>query len=108
VDRQGPDTRSQRPQCGILRRQGARPLALRDRHVGPHGAALSPGKARRRQFFIHESIIGSLFKGRIEGRTKVDGIDAIIPSIEGWAHITGINTIFLDDRDPCVKGFQVN
>jgi 4-hydroxyproline epimerase len=58
--------------------------------------------------FVHESIIGSLFKGRIEGRTKVGGLDAIIPSIEGWARITGLNTIFLDDRDPYVKGFQVN
>jgi 4-hydroxyproline epimerase len=58
--------------------------------------------------FVHESIIGSIFTGRIEGRAKVGGIDAIIPSIEGWARITGINTIFLDDRDPYVKGFQVN
>jgi 4-hydroxyproline epimerase len=66
------------------------------------------GRLGEDSIFIHESIIGSLFKGRIEGRTKVDGIDAIIPSIEGWAHITGINTIFLDDRDPYVKGFQVN
>jgi 4-hydroxyproline epimerase len=58
--------------------------------------------------FVHESIIGSIFTGRIEGRTNVAGLDAIIPSIEGWARITGLNTIFLDDRDPYVKGFQVN
>ncbi|MGE3874267.1 MAG: 4-hydroxyproline epimerase [Parvibaculaceae bacterium] len=58
--------------------------------------------------FVHESIIGSTFTGRIEGKAKVGPIDAIIPSIEGWARITGMNTIFLDDRDPYVKGFQVN
>lgn len=58
--------------------------------------------------FVHESIIGSAFTGRIEGRTKVGNIDAIIPSIEGWARVTGMNTIFLDDRDPYAKGFQVN
>ncbi len=57
--------------------------------------------------FVHESIIGSTFTGRIEGRAKVGGFDAIIPSIEGWARITGFNTIFLDDRDPYVEGFQV-
>src|SRR5262249_24683978 len=57
--------------------------------------------------FVHESIIGSIFKGRSEGRTKVCDRDAIIPSIEGWACITGLNTIFLDDHDPYVKGFQV-
>jgi 4-hydroxyproline epimerase len=38
----------------------------------------------------------------------VGAIDAIIPSIEGWARITGMNTIFLDDRDPYARGFQVN
>jgi 4-hydroxyproline epimerase len=57
--------------------------------------------------FVHESIIGSLFTGRIEGRAKVGGRDAIIPSIEGWARVTGFNTIFVDDRDPFAHGFQV-
>jgi 4-hydroxyproline epimerase len=65
------------------------------------------GRLDEKDVFVHESIIGSTFKGRIEGRAKVGGIDAIIPSIEGWARITGLNTIFLDDRDPYVKGFQV-
>lgn len=65
------------------------------------------GRLGDKDIFVHESIIGSTFKGRIEGRAKVGGLDAIIPSIEGWARITGFNTIFLDDRDPYVKGFQV-
>ena len=57
--------------------------------------------------FVHESIIGSLFTGRIEGRARVGDRDAIIPSIEGWARVTGFNTIFVDDRDPFAHGFQV-
>jgi 4-hydroxyproline epimerase len=57
--------------------------------------------------FIHESFIGSKFTGRIEEITEIDGKPAIIPSIEGWAVITGYNTIFLDDEDPYVHGFQV-
>ncbi len=57
--------------------------------------------------FVHESIIGSLFRGRIEGRAKVGNYEAIIPSIEGWAHVTGLNTIFIDDRDPYARGFQL-
>ena len=64
--------------------------------------ALTEGEA-----FVHESIIGSLFTGRIEGRAKVGDRDAIIPSIEGWARVTGFNTIFIDDRDPFAHGFQV-
>lgn len=57
--------------------------------------------------FVHESIIGSTFTGRIEGRTNVGKIPAIIPSIEGWAKVTGYATIFLDDDDPFYKGFSV-
>ena len=57
--------------------------------------------------FVHESIIGSLFHGRVEEKTKVGGYDAVVPSIAGQAWITGHNTIFLDDRDPFVKGFSV-
>ena len=34
-------------------------------------------------------------------------VDAIIPSIEGWARVTGFNTITIDDRDPFAHGFQV-
>ncbi|WP_404405766.1 4-hydroxyproline epimerase [Pelagibacterium halotolerans] len=57
--------------------------------------------------FIHESIIGSLFRGRIEGVAKVGDFDAIIPSVGGWARMTGYNTIFVDPRDPYAHGFVV-
>jgi 4-hydroxyproline epimerase len=57
--------------------------------------------------FVHESIIGSLFRGRVEEKTTVGEKEAIIPSIEGWAKITGFNTIFIDDDDPYAHGFQV-
>lgn len=57
--------------------------------------------------FIHESIIGSLFNGRVESATTVAGKPAIIPSIAGWARMTGYNTIFIDDRDPFAHGFVV-
>lgn len=63
---------------------------------------LSPGDA-----FVHESIIGSLFRGRVEAALTVAGRPAIVPSIAGWARVTGINTIFIDDRDPFAKGFVV-
>lgn len=57
--------------------------------------------------FVHESIIGSKFIGRIEEETEFDGVKAIIPSIEGWARIHGYNTIIIDDEDPYAHGFQV-
>ncbi|QFR34439.1 4-hydroxyproline epimerase [Ancylobacter sp. TS-1] len=70
-----------------------------------HLAAL--GKLKVGDDFVHESIIGSLFKGRVEATVKVGERDAIIPSIGGWARMTGYNTIFIDDRDPFAHGFVV-
>ena len=65
------------------------------------------GKLKKGDEFIHESIIGSKFIGRIEEETTLDGKKAIIPSIEGWAMIHGFNHIILDDDDPYMQGFQV-
>jgi 4-hydroxyproline epimerase len=66
------------------------------------------GELKVGESFVHESIIGSLFVGRVESATKVGPYDAIVPSIAGQAWITGDTPIFLDDRDPFVKGFTVN
>ncbi len=58
--------------------------------------------------FVHESIIGSLFDGRVEAITRVGNQPAIVPSIAGWARQHGVNTITVDDRDPFALGFQVS
>ncbi len=65
------------------------------------------GRLKMGDEFIHESIIGSTFTGRIETETTVNGQPAIVPSIEGWARVTGYNTIIIDDDDPYAHGFQV-
>ena len=66
------------------------------------------GKLVEGMEFIHESIIGSTFIGRIEGRAQVGEFSAILPSIEGWARIYGENAITIDtDDDPYALGFQV-
>lgn len=65
------------------------------------------GKLKKGDTFVHESYIGSLFTGRVEEETTVGGKKAIVPSIEGWAKVTGFNTIFIDDDDPYAHGFQV-
>ncbi len=65
------------------------------------------GKLQVGDTFVHESIIGSLFHGRVEAAAKVGNHEGIIPSIQGWARMTGLNTIFIDERDPYSHGFQV-
>ena len=63
------------------------------------------GQLQIGESFVHESIIGTEFKGLALERVKVGGFDGIRPSVEGWARITGHNTIFVDDRDPLRNGF---
>ncbi|MDG5490320.1 4-hydroxyproline epimerase [Psychroserpens sp. SPM9] len=58
--------------------------------------------------FIHESFIGSKFIGRVEEEATLNGLQAIIPSIQGWAKVYGHNTITIDpEDDPYAYGFQV-
>ncbi len=57
------------------------------------------------QPFVHESIIGSLFTGCPVETTRVGDRDGIVPTVEGWARITGFNTLIIDPRDPYAHGF---
>jgi 4-hydroxyproline epimerase len=65
------------------------------------------GDLKLGQEFVHESIIGSKFIGRVEQEVNFDGVPAIVPSIEGWAFVHGYNTIVIDNEDPYANGFQV-
>lgn len=65
------------------------------------------GKLKIDQEYIHESYIGSTFIGKIEEAAQINGKQAIIPSIQGWAKIYGYNEIIIDDDDPYAHGFQV-
>jgi proline racemase len=57
--------------------------------------------------FVHESLIGTRFNGRIAGRTTVGEYQAITPEIEGSAWITGEHTFLVDDSDPLKAGFRI-
>jgi proline racemase len=59
------------------------------------------------QTFTHESIVGSRFRGRVVGETMVGDLPAIVPEIEGEAHITGEHTFYIDPRDPFAHGFRL-
>ena len=71
------------------------------------------------QIFRHESIIGTLFQGRVVERlalptpnaptpnSQAEGLEAIVPEIEGQAYITGDNTFIIDERDPLAYGFRL-
>ena len=58
--------------------------------------------------FVHESLIGTLFDGRVEEELTVGPFPAIRPSISGWARMTGTSRITVDERDPLWRGFQLS
>jgi 4-hydroxyproline epimerase len=65
------------------------------------------GRLRVGDDFVHESIIGTLFDGRVEAVAQVGNHVAIAPSVAGWARVHGLNTIFVDTSDPLAGGFSL-
>jgi trans-L-3-hydroxyproline dehydratase len=57
--------------------------------------------------FVHESIVGTTFKGRVADRVTVGERPAIVPEIEGSAWITGEHTFLIDGDDPLRSGFRL-
>ena len=63
------------------------------------------GEVKIGQPLVIESIIGSKFTGRVVSETTFGPYKAIIPEVEGTAHITGIHKFLADPEDPLRSGF---
>ncbi len=57
--------------------------------------------------FHHESIIGTLFTGRLLSEVQVGQYRGVVPSISGQAWITGTASYVVDPTDPFPQGFTV-
>ncbi|MCF6410026.1 proline racemase family protein [Pseudalkalibacillus salsuginis] len=55
--------------------------------------------------FIHESIVGTLFRGKILEKTNVGGFSAVLTEISGRAWIMGKHTFFSNVEDELNEGF---
>lgn len=55
--------------------------------------------------FVHESLIGTRFRGTVDSRTVVGDFPAVRARIDGSAWITGEHTFLIDDDDPLRAGF---
>ncbi|MDX1509463.1 MAG: proline racemase family protein, partial [Woeseiaceae bacterium] len=109
----------------------ATPVEVRDGELHTqHAVAIRPGKIDRsptgtgvsaRLAVLHvrgeidagtplvaHSIIDSRFVGRIERTTTVGNLEAIVPSIEGRAFVTGRRELRLDPRDPWPLGYRIS
>ncbi len=52
-----------------------------------------------------ESLIGSRFTGRILETARFGPHPAVVPEIEGTAHLTGRHEFWVDPDDPLAAGF---
>lgn len=57
--------------------------------------------------FRHESVIGTLFTGRLIEEVQVGPYRAVVPTITGQAWITGTASYVVDPTDPFPQGFTV-
>jgi len=65
------------------------------------------GQLPLHQDFVHESILGTRFTGRLIDEVPLGPYRAVVPSISGQAWITGFATYVLDSDDPFPEGFTV-
>ena len=56
--------------------------------------------------FVHESLLGTRFSGRLVGRSVIEDVPGIVTQIEGSAWITGEHTFVIADEDPWRLGFR--
>ena len=71
-------------------------------------ARYAKGKLKIGEDFIYESILGTMFKGRVLEETMVGDYKGIIPEITGSAYITGFNHFVIDEDDPVKYGFSLS
>jgi proline racemase len=57
--------------------------------------------------FVHESILGTCFEGKIVEEVADSTEDAVVPSIAGAAYVTGFNQLVVDPEDPLASGFAI-
>ena len=59
------------------------------------------------QPYVHESVIGTTFTGRVLGETSVGPYPAIETEIAGRGFVTGFHQFVVDPEDPTTGGFLV-
>jgi len=65
------------------------------------------GRLKAGEVLVNESVIGSVFTGKVLGETKVAGFDAVIPEVSGDAKVYGFASWLIDEDDPLAHGFLV-
>jgi proline racemase/trans-L-3-hydroxyproline dehydratase len=70
-------------------------------------ALYARGELSKNEPFLHESIIGTVFEGKVIEETNVGALPAVIPTVKSRAYITAMGQLFIDDQDPLKHGFMI-
>lgn len=65
------------------------------------------GELGLHQPFVHESVLGTTFRGELVSETEIGDYSAVVPTISGRAWVTGLSNYVLDDSDPFPEGFVI-
>ena len=100
------------PRANLMNAVVVAPAALDRSPCGTGTSARLANLWARRQLelgqsFVHESIIGTVFEGRIVGITSVGSHEAVVPEITGRAWRTGEHRFVVTDGDPFPAGFRI-
>jgi proline racemase len=63
------------------------------------------GELKLDEPFVHASLLGTCFEGRLVGETTVGDRPGVLPRIRGRAWLTGLSHYLLDPDDPFPAGF---
>lgn len=68
-------------------------------------ARYAKGELGLGETFVTESVIGSIFYGKLVKEVNVGGFRAAVPEVTGRAFVTGISQFMIDEDDPFKDGF---
>ncbi len=65
----------------------------------------SKNEIQKDERFVHESIVGTLFKARITEVSSIKDYDAVVTEVTGSAWVMGMHRFFYNEKDPLREGF---
>ncbi|WP_140000028.1 proline racemase family protein [Paenibacillus paridis] len=68
-------------------------------------ALFAQGKIGLGETFVYESIVGSLFRGRVVEQTMIAMHPAVVTEIAGTARMMGMHTFYSNPEDPLNEGY---
>lgn len=63
------------------------------------------GQLKKGEQFVHESLIGTIFRARVVDEARVGDISAVVPEVTGSAYVTGFHHFVVDPDDPLKEGY---